>query len=148
MKGRMRTLPRRTARPWRLGAAAVSLALLALGGTACRPLYLPPIPAREEAPVWPALDDASSLVVDAGRLTLHVVLARVPEPGWLAVQWFAPDGGEAASDSVWVEPSDAATGRTFVLPQGATVAQGEWRAVVSLRGRILRQFHVEVGAGG
>ncbi|MDX1815085.1 MAG: hypothetical protein R3239_03915, partial [Thermodesulfobacteriota bacterium] len=62
---------------------------------ACQPLYVPLVPKR--LPVTPVFQvaDASALTLVAGIPTLHLVLQRVPSAGWLAVQWFAPDGREA-----------------------------------------------------
>jgi len=114
--------------------------------TACTPLYVPPVPARIPVHVVAQLGDGSSLRYAAGTLTLHVVLERVPEAGWLAVQWFAPDGTEAASDSVWVGPADVGQGRTLTLPARVTVRAGEWRAIVSLKGDVLRQFRTTVAS--
>ncbi|MEJ2288767.1 MAG: hypothetical protein P8Y02_09015 [Deinococcales bacterium] len=124
-------------------AALLSLALaLALPG--CRPLYVPVVPERLPVPKLAQLADDSSLRYVAGTLQLHVVLAAVPEAGWLAVQWFAPDGSEAASDSVWVAPADVGQGRTLTLPARVRPTAGEWRAVASLHGAVLRQFRVTV----
>lgn len=117
---------------------------LLLGLGACTPLYLPPVP--EHVPVHEVaqLGDASALRFRGGDLTLHVVLDRIPRAGWLAVQWFAPDGAEVASDSVWVAPADVGQGRTLALPARVTPRAGEWRAVVSLGGEVLRQFRTTV----
>lgn len=127
-----------------LPLVALAMVTLAVGG--CRPLYLPPVPASEPVPAIARLGDASSLRIVGGTPVLHVVLAAVPQAGWLAVQWFAPNDTEAASDSVWVAPADVGQGRTLSLPPRVTPAPGEWRAVVSLRGRVLRQFRVDVPA--
>ncbi len=114
--------------------------------TACTPLYVPPVPARIPVHEVAQLGDGSSLRHVDGTLTLHVVLERLPEAGWLAVQWFAPDGKEAASDSVWVGPADVGEGRTLTLPARVAVRAGEWRAVVSMKGDVLRQFRTTVPA--
>lgn len=120
------------------------LAALALGVAGCRPLYLPPVPPVQPAPSPARLGDGSALRVVGDTLVLHVVLAQIPHEGWLAVQWFAPDDTEAASDSVWVAPSDAGQGRTVRLPSRVRLTPGEWRAVTSLGGSVLRQFRVDV----
>ena len=61
----------------------------------------------------------------------------------------APGGDDY--HSVWVAPADVGQGRTLLLPARVTLSAGEWRAVASLRGQVLRQFRVEVpspaGAG-
>jgi len=122
--------------------------LLAVALAACTPLYVPLVPERIPVREVAQLGDASSLIDDGGVLTLHVVLDRVPRAGWLAVQWFAPDGVEAASDSVWVTPADVGQGRTLTLPRRVTPTIGEWRAVVSLGSDVLRQFRTTVVATG
>ncbi|MEJ2666874.1 MAG: hypothetical protein P8Z81_07225 [Deinococcales bacterium] len=144
------TPPAVARRPGRRRSRALALVLVltvaALPG--CSPLYLPPVPARVPVPQLPQLGDASSLRVENGTLVLHVVLDNVPEEAWLAVQWFAPDGRQVASDSVWVTPADVGQGRTLSLPSRTALTSGEWRAVTSMRGRVLRQFSVEVPAAG
>src|SRR5690554_4771470 len=89
---------RRRAARW----AALSLLLVLVA--ACRPLYLPPIPA--EVPFDPGARVASftAELDDSGRPTLQVALSGVEAAGWLNVQWMAPVGREAASESVWLEP--------------------------------------------
>ncbi len=134
-------------RAWRLRVplfAPVLVLLLGLG--ACTPLYLPPVPERVPVHEVAQLGDASALGFRDRVLTLHVVLDRIPEAGWLAVQWFAPDGSEVASDSVWVAPADVGEGRTLALPSRVSLSAGEWRAVVSFRGDVLRQFRATVPA--
>lgn len=131
-------MPRR----WRLGAALALVVSL----SACQPLYLPLVPERLPAPALTQLGDGSSLTLQGGVPTLHLVLARVPERGWLAVQWFAPDGREAASDSVWIDPAAEGEGRTLTLPARVAVTPGEWRAVVSFGHDIVRQFRLELPA--
>lgn len=139
-------LRRRERRRSRALAALLVLAIATLPG--CRPLYVPPVPARVPVPQLPQLGDASSLRVENGTLVLHVVLDSVPEEAWLAVQWFAPDGTQVAADSVWVTPADVGEGRTLSLPRPHALTPGEWRAVASMRGRVLRQFSVQVPAAG
>ncbi len=120
--------------------------LLATGG-GCRPLYLPPVPDSVSVAPMARLGSDSGLRVGppGGGLRLHLMLLGVPQAGWLAVQWFAPDGREAASDSVWVTPQDEGQGRTLELPANAGPASaGEWRAVVSMHGVVLRQFRLAV----
>jgi hypothetical protein len=118
--------------------------LLAL--TACTPLYLPPVPARDPVPQVArlSLGNTSVLTLSAGTLQLSVSLERVPEEGWLAVQWFAPNNRQVASDALWVGPQDEQFRRTFFLPQPPT--EGEWRAVVSFGGSYVRQFVYRVPA--
>ena len=133
-----------TGRRWSSLARAVALSSALAAG--CTPLYLPPVPAAvPDAPVT-SLGDASALEVVDGVLRLHVILAGVSRDGWLALQWYAPRGAEVASDSSWVEPSDVGTGRTFSLPRSIDAVAGEWRAVVSFDGRVVRQFRATVPA--
>ncbi len=118
------------------------LALLALSG--CRPLYLPPVPndgLPEPHPV--RLSSESGLTLgQGGRPTLVVDVIDLPSAGWLAVQWFGPKGSEVASESAWLE-QDAARAE-FVLPADVDLVGGEWRAVVSFGGRLLRQYLLAV----
>lgn len=138
----------RALEPRRRAVASLLAPLLAvlLGLGACTPLYVPPVPARVPVHEVAQLGDASVLRYQNGTLTLHVVLDRIPQAGWLAVQWFAPDGAEAASDSVWVAPADVGEGRTLALPPRVVPKAGEWRAVVSLGDEVLRQFRATVPA--
>jgi hypothetical protein len=127
----------------------VGVLLTSSGG--CRPLYLPPVPDSVNVTPMARLGSDSGLRVGppGGALRLHLVLLAVPQAGWLAVQWFAPDGREAASDSVWVTPQDEGQGRTLGLPANAGPATaGEWRAVVSMDGVVLRQFRLAVPEAG
>lgn len=124
-----------------LATLAVVVAIL-LGAGACRPLYLPPVPEAVPRIQRTRLDDRSSLAQDGDTLRLHVLVTRLASPGWLAVQWFAPSGAEAASDSVWVGADQVGTGLTFYLPPSVSRTPGEWRAVASMDGVVLRQFRV------
>jgi hypothetical protein len=114
--------------------------LLLFGLAACTPLYLPPVPDREPIPQVErlTLGNASALELSGDTLQLVVSLERVPAEGWLAVQWFAPNNRQVASDALWVGPQDEQFSRTFFLPQ--TVTAGEWRAVVSFGDSYVRQF--------
>ncbi|MBX3139955.1 MAG: hypothetical protein KF875_04345 [Trueperaceae bacterium] len=120
-----------------VGTAA---ALALIGLTACRPLYFPPVPSDrlpEPSPV--RLSSESGLTVGVGgRPTLDVEVVDLPAAGWLAVQWFGPKGSEVASESAWLEPD--APSAEFVLPADVSPVSGEWRAVVSFGGRLLRQY--------
>jgi hypothetical protein len=108
----------------------------------CTFSYLPPIPEGQPMPTRLELRSADGLIQSNGRLALEVTLANVPREGWLAVQWFNPQGREAASDAQWV---GAAPHRyRFVLPDEVALTPGRWRAVVSFEGEVLRQFSVDV----
>lgn len=125
----------------RLARTVCTVTTLALIGlTACRPLYFPPVPndgLPEPSPV--RLSSESGLTVGAdGRPTLRAVVVGLSGAGWLAVQWFGPKGSEVASESAWLEPD--APSAEFVLPADVSPASGEWRAVVSFGGRLLRQY--------
>lgn len=136
----------------RFTAALLGLALvagLAAGLSACRPLYVPLVPDDAPEPVARTrLAADSSLMLNEGRprltLTVKELAPEVAFGDWLAVQWFAPSGGIAASESRWVQGDDLGTELAFDLPPDVEVANGEWRAVVSLDGFVLRQFRVDV----
>jgi hypothetical protein len=119
--------------------------------TACQPLYIPLVPDAPEAPTALRLSSDSSLDVVAGRprLTLSIDstdAALVSLGVWLNVQWFGPSGRQAASGSLWLEgpPSERTKVVVFVLPADVAVVSGEWRAVVSVDGVLLRQFRADV----
>lgn len=114
------------------------LTVLSLALTACMPLYLPPVP---EPPPFEAGTRVAAFTAELnanGRPSVELTLAELHDPGWLAVQWMAPDNRQAASDSVWVEPGTPTA--TFVLPADVELRPGEWRAVVSFGSLLLRQF--------
>lgn len=119
----------------------LALALLVL--PACSFAYIPLIP---EAQVWePMLDlrDSRGLVAENGRLALRLTLSEVPEPGWLALQWFGPNR-RAASDSLWVTPDDVGAERVIYLPDDVRLVPGSWRVVVSFDSVVARQFSLTV----
>lgn len=129
----------------------VACGLLLLVLTAgCRPLYIPPVPESADAPTHARLGSDSELSWSpvSGRLELRVLVAGVEEPGWLAVQWLAPNGTEVASQSAWLAPSadGSPAGHLFVSPLDVDLGAGEWRALVSWQGFLLRQFRAEVPA--
>lgn len=121
--------------------------LVALG--ACRPLYVPLVPDDAPEPVQRTrLRDNSTLTAEGGRPLLTLEVAEVApgaaEGDWLAVQWYGPSGALAASESRWVDAGSVGAELTFELPPDVATAPGEWRAVVSLGGFVLRQFRVDV----
>lgn len=128
-------------RPSRVRAARFALALLCAWPslTACRPLYLPPVPATIEAEERVELSTASRLRWDGGRLRLDLAFAAVPRSGWLAVQWYAPNGTEVAADSTWIEPSDTGRTRSLFAPPDVVETEGRWQVVVSFEGEVVRQ---------
>lgn len=124
-------------------------AVLAGALGACRPLYVPLVPDDAPEPVRRTrLGSESTLLVSDGRPTLSfTVVDLAPEAAagdWLAVQWYRPSGAVAASESVWVDETSVGVNLDFVLPPDVAATAGEWRAVVSLGGFVLRQFRVEV----
>lgn len=125
----------------RLAWLAALVALVLVSG-ACRPLYLPPVPEPPPYEPGPRVSTYSAEAITGGRPVVEVTLTQVDGPGWLAVQWMAPSGREAASESVWVEPG--ALHARFELPADAELAAGEWRAIVSFGGKLLRQFTILV----
>lgn len=127
-------------------AALAALAALAVLLGACRPLYLPPIPSGTAPP--PALALQAELAAAVGSeagLMLTVFVERVPEEGWLAVQWFDPSNREVASDSAWLDGEREGLTLELPLPADVAVRPGEWRALLSFGGVIVRQLSVEVG---
>jgi hypothetical protein len=128
-------------------AARALLAGILAGLVACTPLYLPPGPGDAlVAESRMRLEGTSRLAASAHGpgLLLTLDVAEVPEEGWLAVQWFPPSGGVIASESLWLTPADAGTSRTIRPPDDLELRAGEWRAVVSWYGRVVRQFRVEL----
>lgn len=132
-----------------IGAALRGAALVLLLG-ACSPLYVPLVPgdALAPEPSFRLRGDARLEVVtgadDAPTLLLRVRADEVPEAGWLAVQWFGPAGAARASDSLWFDAADVGRERLWPAPPQLRVSAGEWRAVLSWQGRVVRQLRVEV----
>jgi hypothetical protein len=110
--------------------------------SSCTFLYLPPELPIQSIPETFDISGSSGLTYENTQLELSVLLRNVPEEGWLGVQWYAPNGREAASDSAWIERRDEGLTQTFALPQRPS--RGEWRAVVSFGETLLRQFSFEV----
>lgn len=129
---------------------SLHIATLALLLGACAPLYVPLVPGDTltPEPTFRLRGDALLEVVtgadDAATLLLRVRADEVPEAGWLAVQWFGPAGGARASDSLWFETDDVGRERLWPAPPQLRVSAGEWRAVLSWQGRVVRQLRVEV----
>ena len=109
--------------------------------SACTLLYVPPVPERAEVQVTPRLilDKASELRWTGERLELSVTPTVLPAEGWLAVQWFAPQNEQVASDSVWLGEGDP-IGYLFLLPGNVDLVPGEWRVALSFGGKFVRQF--------
>jgi hypothetical protein len=130
-----------------VAAAAVGAAAL----TACVPLFVPPVPIDvvTPAPAWRVAGSTELRAVRDGEgrvawLRLRLRFDEVPAPAWVAVQWFGPAGGERASGSWWVEPSDVGRVLTWDTPADVELSPGTWRAVVSVGDRLLRQLDVVV----
>jgi hypothetical protein len=128
----------------------VALAAVAVAATvpACTPLYLPPVPSELPA-VEPRLrlDDVR---IDrlGGPPAVVFVPREVPAPGWAAVQWYPPTGGEVASASVWLGEDRVDHVVRVTFPGDVErAADGRWRAVLSFDGRVLRQLEWEEPAG-
>ncbi len=126
--------------PWVLLIAHCSLLIALL--SSCTFLYLPPELPVQTIPETFDISGSSGLKYANNQLELSVLLRNVTQDGWLAVQWYAPNSKEIASDSVWIEVRDEGLAQTFTLPQ--IPSRGEWRAVVSFEQRLLRQFSFEV----
>jgi hypothetical protein len=123
-----------------------SLALLALAFSlllpSCTFLYLPPELPIQSIPETFDISGSSGLSYQNNQLELSVLLRNVPQQGWLAVQWYAPNSKQVNSDSLWIERRDEGLTQTFTLPQRPS--RGEWRAVVSFEKSLLRQFAFNV----
>ena len=131
----------------------LAAALLAVGPSACLPLFVPPIPTDQlrPAPAWRVAGDASLAPVLASDgsvegLRLSLRFDEVPESAWVALQWFGPVGRERASDARWIEPADAGRAWTWDAPADLVLEPGTWRAVLSVGDRLLRQFDVALPA--
>lgn len=110
--------------------------------SSCTFLYLPPELPVQSIPETFDISGSSGLTYENNLLELSVLLRNVPQEGWLAVQWYAPNSREIASDAVWIEQRDEGLAQTFTLSQ--IPSRGEWRAVVSFEKTLLRQFSLEV----
>ncbi len=123
----------------------VALAVgLLLTVAACRPLYLPPVPAD-----LPAIEDRLRVVrgefLVAARPALQLSVESAPEEGWLVVQWFAPAGDPLASESVRIRPDDVPRDVTFELPEDAMSdrVNGRLRAVVTFNESFVGQWDTD-----
>jgi hypothetical protein len=110
--------------------------------SSCTFLYLPPVLPEQTVEATLDLSGSSGLSYAAEQLELSVFLRTIPQAGWLAVQWFAPNNKEVASDSLWIELRDQGLSQRFALPQKPS--KGDWRVVVSFGDRLLRQFSIEI----
>lgn len=135
--------------PW--AVAGLLAGLLAVLPSACAPLFVPPVPTDQlrPAPAWRVAGDAAlePVVGTAGAVTglrLRLRFDEVPEPAWVAVQWFGPVGRERASDARWIEPADAGRSWAWDAPDDLVLEPGTWRAVLSVGDRLLRQFDLEL----
>lgn len=120
------------------------LLLLPLGG--CAFSYIPLIPEAHVSEPPLELRSPDGLVLAGDTLRLSVQLLNQQQEGWLAVQWYGPGNREVASDSLWVRPDDAGRVHHLYLPGDVALRPGQWRAVVSFAGQLLRQFSVQVPA--
>jgi hypothetical protein len=123
--------------------------LLALAPLGCTPLFLPPVPA-ELPPIEPRLRLREVRVdrPDGGRPSLALVPREVPDPGWLAVQWYPPSGAAVAEGSVWLDADQVDRVVRLAFPEDvARQRAGRWRAVLTFDGAVLRQVEWEEPAG-
>lgn len=112
--------------------------LVGLVLSACMPLYLPPVPDPPPYEAGTRISSSSTELATDGHPLLNVTLTEMKAAGWLAIQWMAPSGREAASESVWLEPDHPSA--VLRLPDDVELVAGEWRAVVSFGQVLLRQF--------
>jgi len=110
--------------------------------SACTFTYLPPVREGRTPQPMLTLGEGSGLERDGETLRLTLVPSTVPEPDWLAVQWFDPSNDQVAATSVWLEA--AGETHTVTLPERVALESGLWRAVVSYQGRLVRQFSLQV----
>ena len=129
-------------------AAFAALALLVAAGSACVPLFIPPLPSDrlEPEPAFRLHGDArlERASEDGAGLVLVMRAAEVPSGGWLVVQWFGPSGPARASESVWFDPESLDAEVRLETPPALEVTRGEWRAVLSWDGRLVRQLRIEL----
>ncbi len=129
-------------------ATLAAIALLVAAGSACVPLFIPPLPSDrlEPEPAFRLHGDArlERASEDGPGLVLVMRAAEVPSGGWLAVQWFGPSGPARASESVWFDPEMLDAEVRLETPPSLEVTPGEWRAVLSWGGRLVRQLRIEV----
>lgn len=124
------------------GAALVfALSTIALLG-ACRPLFVPLVPATIAPAPRFELSAESRLWWDGPRLRTDLVVAEVPSAGWMAVQWRDPSGAAVASDSVWVSEDGAGRRFTLVAPVDVvpSASGARWHATVSFGSDLVRQL--------
>lgn len=119
-----------------------ALLLLVLVLAACTPLYLPPDPGARPPEPRVLLEIAGE--VQDGRPQVSITVLGVPQPGWLAVQWFDPGNREVASESVWLSGDSEGLTRVLRLPDDVETASGSWRALLSMHSVVLRQQTVVV----
>ncbi len=112
--------------------------------SSCTFLYIPPL--IESQPFKESLDieNSKGLYLEDDKLFLSVKLNQVPTEGWLMVQWFAQDNTEAASDALWVNQENEGFSSLYVLPANVTLAEGNWRAVLSFNNNFIRQFSLDI----
>ena len=136
-------------RPERSHAPAAALAALLAASflAACMPLYVPLVPETLLTPE-PAFRLHGDLRLEhvrregAEALVLHLRATEVPEAGWLAVQWFGPSGPARAAESLWFEAADVGEAHQLATPEHLRLVPGEWRAVLSWQGRLVRQVRI------
>lgn len=116
------------------------LTLLSLILSGCAFTYIPLV--REPKVPEPRLyvSDSSELLQTEGSLALMLTIETVPEPDWLAVQWFNPANEEVYATSLWLEPAAKPQKVTSTLPARIALEDGLWRTVISYQGLLERQF--------
>ncbi len=119
------------------------LLLLTTTLAGCTFTYLPPVPRSYDLEPTLRIDSGSSLTRQPEGLRLRLIVTEVPDADWVAVQWFDPRNDDVASTSVWVSPEDGMTSYDLFLPDDVTFVPGLWRAIVSYRGRVVRQIALQ-----
>lgn len=120
------------------------LAALAAGLSSCAFTYIPLLrEVKAPEPLF-TVSEASALTQEGNRLTLSLEVETVPEADWLAVQWFNPANEEVYAASLWLRPAPATQSLSPALPPRIPLENGLWRAIISYRGDLIRQFSTTV----
>ncbi|WP_045233511.1 hypothetical protein, partial [Deinococcus pimensis] len=113
--------------------SAATLALLAALLSGCRYTSFPVIP-QEVRGELPTRLSGGSLVRQGQELVLSVRLDPRGGGGFVTVAWFRDDT-ELGRDAVYLDAKEPAATLRTTAPE-----QGNYRAVVSFEGNVLRQF--------
>lgn len=130
--------------PLRLGGLMVVLVAFSAGLSGCAFTYIPLLRDVQAPEPQFTVSERSELLQTDDRLTLKLEIQTVPEADWLAVQWFNPANEEVYASSLWIRPTPAAQPLSRTLPPRIALESGLWRAVISYKGDLIRQFSTSV----